>query len=1512
MSRESGILNQMLDRLFASIVRGASIDCKPTNSRQRLDLVEFAALQDLEPFEIIRRLMSEDGTVRISGQVVKPPPRPARNQKSRSLPSSPSPIEEGEGAPDASSPDEGTVPPEQIEAEKAWARQQSVVKKLRHIAEEARTYEEDTGVYVLNIGFPLLHLPKHTTNGGPRVLAPLAFMPVQLTLSNGAKPSIEIACRYSGEDRLVPNESLFAWVERQTGTSIGDLFSDEEGTDPWRELSEITRYVCEALELDVPSWACHGLGVADADSEEAETSAPESQAIAASLADSFTEAPRRDDGDTERGLRSSAVLGLFPVSNQGLLRDTQQMVTDPSHSEPLASFLTAEASAAPTELESDTTVDRRKRAFAEERFVQLADPCQSRAVRLAREVKGLVVHGPPGTGKSQTIANIIGDHLARDQRVLFVCDKRTALDVVANRLNHIGLGDLCALIHDAKRDQRDLYMAIRKQLDELTETYARPKAEARINEIDRQLQSLHDELLDTWRALMLDDAETGVADIPDLERAGGDGSLHDLVGQWLAIRAPSVLSPELVRDIADEELRRAELDIENILKRGLEVEHATNPWPDAVGIDLDGFLQLPMDRLRRSLKACETAAAGADESLRDDLTPFRPEPDPREQARALYELADRVELAIREIPTDVRRRWADAGAESLAKAEAALASASPMAALLRDARPDAEIDIVLAGESPAIADLVRDIGALTDYQGVESKWWSFLAFGPRKRAGAVVRRYGLPLTSDGVGRVLRSLRSRRAELIVRSCFEQIGLSLDHVESGGLATRHAHHEGVVRLVRQIDEMRLAPETTASIRAILSGENPAGPVIESLRASMKRAEAIFTLTAAAREVGIFSASWAQSCTERLCAHERVFHEFSGLCEQFSSLEEVLRIEDSLAKLPEGLASAVNALLEHELGPEEGFDTLRKAMLGRRIAEQIQSVPALKRLDGKRVESAYARMADLQHEKMRLVRQTIAGRWISRQRERLLVGTGSRLNSLGAEVKRRLLTRGHRAMRMRQVIRHGQSIEGGDPIFDLRPVWMASPETVAQIFPREHLFDIVIFDEASQCRLEEALPVLTRARRVVIAGDPKQLPPTRFFESAVVASEQREIETDQDLFEIQQTEVEDLLTASLNLEIEHAYLDVHYRSRNADLISFSNQQFYSERLQALPGHPSNFARFAPIQLTHAGGTYAEGQNPVEAERVVGIVRDLLRRADPPSIGVASFNVAQRDLIIDKLDEAAEADPEFARQLAQARRRRGEGSFDGLFVKNLENVQGDERDHIIISTTYGPNEEGRFYRRFGPLLQAGGGRRLNVLVTRARQEVHLVTSIPPEYYRSLPPIPEGQVPGGGWLLFAYLNYAEVLAEAYEAAHEERAAGNADGHSSLRVRSTLSPSAPSEALGALLAGQGRGGEVYWGNDGFCIDLALDHPVRADDVTIGVQIDMTRFKGAADPIEWELFRTSVLEAQGWKLKRVWSPALFRDPRGICESIEADVQDFLRADEDPSAIPTWRDATHDEE
>src|SRR5262249_11849777 len=162
-------------------------------------------------------------------------------------------------------------------------------------------------------------------------------------------------------------------------------------------------------------------------------------------------------------------------------------------------------------------------------------------------------------------------------------------------------------------------------------------------------------------------------------------------------------------------------------------------------------------------------------------------------------------------------------------------------------------------------------------------------------------------------------------------------------------------------------------------------------------------------------------------------------------------------------------------------------------------------------------------------------------------------------------------------------------------------------------------------------DALPVLTRAKRVVIAGDPQQLPPTRFFESTVSYSDEEEAENEQELFEAHQAEVEDLLGAALGLDIQQCYLDVHYRSRNADLIGFRNDHFYQSRLQPIPDHPRNLSPQAPLTLYRIDGTYEKRRNEAEAEAVCRIVNQLLSRPQPPSIGIACFNMQQRDLILE-----------------------------------------------------------------------------------------------------------------------------------------------------------------------------------------------------------------------------------------------------------------------------------------
>ena len=214
-------------------------------------------------------------------------------------------------------------------------------------------------------------------------------------------------------------------------------------------------------------------------------------------------------------------------------------------------------------------------------------------------------------------------------------------------------------------------------------------------------------------------------------------------------------------------------------------------------------------------------------------------------------------------------------------------------------------------------------------------------------------------------------------------------------------------------------------------------------------------------------------------------------TALGEHFESLETVLRFRLAFAQVPPPLQPAATALVANGALAEIALPALRKALLAREISTRVRGNPFLQQVDAERLDRLFRRYAELETAKRTLVRDVILHRWTSRQRERLLAATGTQLNAAGAALKRRLFTRGERALKLRPMIPQGAHQPGGDPLFDTCPVWMASPSTVAQIFPRQPLFEVMVFDEASQCRLEEALPVLTRGQRVVIAGDPCATP-------------------------------------------------------------------------------------------------------------------------------------------------------------------------------------------------------------------------------------------------------------------------------------------------------------------------------------------------------------------------------------------------------------------------------------
>ncbi|MBP2411736.1 very-short-patch-repair endonuclease [Arthrobacter stackebrandtii] len=417
-----------------------------------------------------------------------------------------------------------------------------------------------------------------------------------------------------------------------------------------------------------------------------------------------------------------------------------------------------------------------------------------------------------------------------------------------------------------------------------------------------------------------------------------------------------------------------------------------------------------------------------------------------------------------------------------------------------------------------------------------------------------------------------------------------------------------------------------------------------------------------------------------------------------------------------------------------------------------------------------------------------------------------------------------------------------QAGEVAQALKPCFMMSPLAVSQYLPGDMRFDVVIFDEASQVRPADAVNCIYRGSQLIVAGDQKQLPPTSFFTTAL-----DEPDDGPDSFD----SVLDLCKASG--AIASLPLSWHYRSMHEDLISYSNFGFYEGRLNTFPGavHASPdlgvHHEFVPgMYLRGAGAT-----NPVEAERVVDLV--IGHRINNPglSLGVVTFSTAQADAIFDAIERRSVAEPALAGLLEDRDR------LHGFFVKNLESVQGDERDIIIFSVGYGPDANGKLDMNFGPLTRKGGQRRLNVAITRARRRVEIVSSFRAADMR------EGTSEGNRHLR-NYLDFAARGTAALPAAAETAEPGDFLLESQVR--------AAVESLGYKTVAR-------VGSAAYRVDIGVLHPSLEGTFLLGVECDGGAYSSAKTARDRDRLRGAVLGNLGWTMARVWGLAWHRDPAG---------------------------------
>lgn len=1075
-----------------------------------------------------------------------------------------------------------------------------------------------------------------------------------------------------------------------------------------------------------------------------------------------------------------------------------------------------------------------------ELFIPLpADSSQIAAVVASARGRDFVLDGPPGTGKSQTIANMIAHNLAMGRRVLFVAEKKAALDVVYRRLEAQGLGEFCLELHSSKTSKIDFL----KQLDrawEVKETLTADEWQEEATSVQRLRNRLN-----------------GVVKL--LHKRWPNGlSLHQAMGRvikeandatpqfsWPAGHCHDAEQMAQFRDIARRlELNRAALASHQINFSAINQSDWTNGWQAS----LIAEAKLLPDAFSRVEKATDTLLTATGLSL-----------DTREFS-ALRQWVSYCELMLKAWNQDLSVMFAPDAPARIAAVEKALALLDDINALT------AQLSVTWPQESWQSVPVGETEKALAE---ADKKFWFLASMARKKVLTAVMHSASLGATPslDADLKVISQLQSLQQNVAGHAAIfgEIAGWNGLHTDTVALGER-LHLIDALRAA--LGSMAETPARLAALREttrtlVIGANDMLSPDGQIASATRQLSEALRDADAAIlRFCQLSQADPAQYAPERLLASaiEIVAHQ-SGL----KAWCDWTRVRNEATDL--GLSPLVDALPVAASLNISALDIFETAYCRWFATWVIDADPRLHNfvpVEHMSDIDAYRQQSD------RLARLTV--RYIRAR----LCGVIPSKNDIGKQGGFALLKHELQKQRRHKPVRQ-MANEMGDAMGLLAPCMLMSPLSVAQFLPAEQTpFDLVIFDEASQISPWDAIGAMARGKQVVIAGDPRQMPPTSFFNRAAS-------DTDDDTEEDMESILDECLAAGL---YNHS-LSWHYRSRHESLITFSNHRYYDGNLITFPAAET---RQSAVEWRKISGVYTKGKgrhNQAEAEAIVA--ETIKRLTDPQfvasgkSIGIITLNTEQQKLINDLLDKARQQHPQIE-PFFNAEQE------EPVVVKNLETVQGDERDLIMLGIGYGPTEPGAnsMSMNFGPLNRDGGWRRLNVAVTRARQEMLVFSSFDPSMI---------DLNRTSARAVADLKHFIEFAQRGPVALAQAVRGSVGGYDSPFE----------EAVAQGLRRKGWQVVPQIGVSRFRIDLGIVHPDRSGDYLVGVECDGATYHSAATARDRDKVRSSILQGLGWTLVRLWSTEWWVDKASALERLHNEITRLLEASREAHAANAVIDA-----
>ncbi|MFB0918323.1 MAG: DUF4011 domain-containing protein [Clostridiaceae bacterium] len=1026
-----------------------------------------------------------------------------------------------------------------------------------------------------------------------------------------------------------------------------------------------------------------------------------------------------------------------------------------------------------------------------------ADASQSIAVMAAKEGKSFVLHGPPGTGKSQTITNIIANALMDGKRVLFVAQKMAALEVVQKRLDSIGIGSFCLELHSNKANKT----AVLNQLERSLKIAKIGKSEEYKRKAD-EIKTRKDELNSIVATLY--------------KRDDSGYSIYDLICEDSKSKTvDKYIELPINMDVTDIKGKR-----ELLKKTGVFGSYAGGPYKNPLsGIGAGTYRPSMKDEI---IKNSDANWKGLDLAFgRITDSDLKVSPNSYNSLLSYIYLLENVEELKKAVPGISDMNDIDGDINTITegiKAEEKLLALRDQVAkaygtesvflepekLSKDLT-EAENRFVLTKlfvKNPVLKELSRITGKdqitkeftdqlITRLTELKSERATFSAL-LDKNLSMFKGLFGSSDQNQDPTRDKIDSQKKVLDLLLK--IKDFDTDFDLKSVGSIAARPNFDFDYEVFKTLYEKEKLKAEK----------------FLEETNFSPDDIEIDSNTTKSQNEVTIFG---------------KVDAAIPELTVSLDGLKDYLAYKNAEKEAVDaGLSVFTEEYRTGRLDETELDEVYSNSILRTMLMKRLDEEPELVSMTGKMMEDKVRELKSILTEFETLQKKVLYYQLASKVPNLVLETTTSK--EIG--IIQKALRSGAKDLSIRNLFAQTDQI-----LSRITPCMLMSPMSVAQYLrPDSEMFDLVIFDEASQLPTPEAVGSLGRGKEAVIVGDPKQLPPTSFFMTTNFDEENPENE-----------DLDNILEDALALSVPESYLLWHYRSRHESLIAFSNKNFYENRLYTYPS-PDDLT--SKVTMKKNDGIYDRGGKKVNEVEAKEVVTEIKRRLMDPklssySLGVVTFSSVQQTLIEDLLDKALAEDIEFSNKM--------DSMAEPVFVKNLENVQGDERDVILFSVGYGKDKDGKLSLNFGPINQEGGWRRLNVAVTRARYEMMVFTNITPSQFNVSKMSSRGVSD-----LKAFLEYAER------------------GQRSLSLKD-IKKDMTSENLNTSISEslRERGYKVVntIGSSKFKVDLAIVDPDKKDEYILGIMCGGESYRDARSCYDREILQKSVLNGLGWDMYNVF-------------------------------------------